>query len=103
MYNSKAYTAVALIVGAGANAASFLCRCEPGQSCWPTVDKWASLNSSIGGNLVMVQPVASPCHDPNYDAAACAVVQANTHSSPYRSAQPGMCPETLTVRSPRES
>ena len=48
-------------------------------------------NSSIDENLVSVQPIDSPCHDPNYDSAACAVVQANLHASVYRSAQPGIC------------
>jgi hypothetical protein len=99
MFNFKARIVVALVAVTEANAIS-LCHCEPGQSCWPTVANWASLNSSIGGNLVAVQPVASPCHNPNYDAVACAVVQANTHDSVYRSAQPGNCHYTLTFRKP---
>jgi hypothetical protein len=98
MFSFKASTAVALFVAAGANAVSYLCHCELGQPCWPTTQNWAFLNSSIGGNLVTVLPVASPCHDPYYNAAACAIVQANTHSSPYRSAQPGMFYFALTVR-----
>ena len=97
MCKFRALIVVTLVVVAGANAIS-LCYCKPGQSCWPTAANWASLNSSIGGNLVAVQPVASPCHNPNYDAAACAVVQANLHDSVYRSAQPGTCHCILAFR-----
>ncbi|KAF9889768.1 hypothetical protein FE257_007074 [Aspergillus nanangensis] len=79
----------ALTASIGVNAASILCHCKPSQSCWPTAQGWSSLNGTIGGNLVEVVPLASPCHDPKYDAAACAVVQANSPDSVYRSAQSG--------------
>jgi hypothetical protein len=79
---------IVLLMGA-ANALPYLCHCQPSQSCWPTASEWVALNASINGNLVSVVPVASPCHVPNYNAAACAVVMVNTHDSLYRSAQPG--------------
>jgi hypothetical protein len=49
----------------------------PTDSCWPAPSAWASLNSTVGGRLVATVPIGSPCHAPNYDAAACAVVKAN--------------------------
>ncbi|KAJ5369416.1 hypothetical protein N7509_014028 [Penicillium cosmopolitanum] len=65
------------------------CRCQPDQPCWPTEGQWAALNNSIGGNLVTVKPLARSCHDPNFNASACSVVQTNTYNSTYRSLHPG--------------
>jgi hypothetical protein len=47
------------------------CRCFPGDSCWPSSEDWSQLNSSVDGRLVATIPIASPCHDPSYDAAIC--------------------------------
>ncbi|KAJ5174331.1 uncharacterized protein N7482_000208 [Penicillium canariense] len=52
------------------------CRCLPGDACWPAPSAWASLNSTVGGRLIATVPIGSPCHDPNYDAVACAALQA---------------------------
>jgi hypothetical protein len=51
------------------------CRCLPGDECWPSEDKWSALNSTVAGRLVATVPLASPCHDPNYDEAACTALQ----------------------------
>ncbi|EED16287.1 isoamyl alcohol oxidase, putative [Talaromyces stipitatus ATCC 10500] len=51
------------------------CRCMPTDSCWPSASSWAALNSTIGGRLIATVPIGSPCHDPNYDADACAALQ----------------------------
>ncbi|KAL2813835.1 hypothetical protein BJX63DRAFT_207774 [Aspergillus granulosus] len=53
------------------------CHCLPGDSCWPASNKWDALNSTVGGRLIATVPIGSPCHDPNYDADACAELQAN--------------------------
>ncbi|KAE8381725.1 hypothetical protein BDV26DRAFT_254962 [Aspergillus bertholletiae] len=53
------------------------CHCLPGDSCWPSTSAWASLNTTVGGRLVATVPIGSPCHDPNYDAAACAALQSD--------------------------
>ncbi|KEY73156.1 hypothetical protein S7711_09595 [Stachybotrys chartarum IBT 7711] len=52
------------------------CRCLPGDACWPSTAKWDRFNSTVGGRLVASEPIGSPCHDPNYDAAACEALQA---------------------------
>ena len=37
------------------------CRCSPDDDCWPTLDQWRSLNTSVHGRLSRpVSPVA-PC------------------------------------------
>ncbi|KAI9793346.1 MAG: hypothetical protein M1816_000238 [Peltula sp. TS41687] len=53
---------------------SSTCRCLPGDACWPNADEWAKLNRTVQGRLVATVPLASVCHDPNYDAAQCAAL-----------------------------
>ncbi|EGX94176.1 FAD/FMN-containing isoamyl alcohol oxidase MreA-like, putative [Cordyceps militaris CM01] len=65
------------------------CRCKPSEPCWPSQNQWASLNASVSGNLVALQPVAHVCHDPGYDAAACNASMALTESSVWRDQNPG--------------
>ncbi|KAF2181436.1 isoamyl alcohol oxidase [Zopfia rhizophila CBS 207.26] len=48
-----------------------LCRCASTDDCWPSDADWAKFNASIGGRLVATAPLASVCHEPNYDADAC--------------------------------
>ncbi|KAH7120704.1 FAD binding domain-containing protein [Dactylonectria macrodidyma] len=59
-----------------ASATYSKCRYLPGDSYWPSKKSWALLNSTVGGNLVATEPIGSPCHDPTYDAEACAALQA---------------------------
>lgn len=70
------------------NAAS-QCRCRPNDPCWPSQGQWASLNASVSGNLLTVQPVAHVCHTPGYDAAACNASMALSESSVWRDQNPG--------------
>ncbi|UNI17859.1 hypothetical protein JDV02_004173 [Purpureocillium takamizusanense] len=62
---------------ADASSTSLSCRCLPGDACWPSDRTWAKLNATVGGRLVATVPIGSPCHDPTYDAAACAALQAS--------------------------
>lgn len=67
-----------LIVGALLQASAAVptkgdrCRCLPGDGCWPSQAKWATLNQNTGGRLVATVPIGSVCHDPTYDEKACA-------------------------------
>lgn len=61
----------------GATFAMRDCRCFPGDACWPAQAEWATLNSSVDGRLIATVPLASPCHDPNYNAALCTGLQQN--------------------------
>lgn len=47
------------------------CRCFPGEECWPSTDVWNQFNQTLEGRLIATVPLATPCHAPNYDAAAC--------------------------------
>jgi FAD/FMN-containing dehydrogenase len=65
---------------------SYGCKCYFGDDCWPAANKWASLNTTVAGNLAVIIPPESACHNvfegtlgtiPTYDAAKCADVTAN--------------------------
>ena len=47
------------------------CRYLPGDSGWPSDLQWKLLNVTVGGRLIKTVPLATPCHGPSYDAAAC--------------------------------
>ncbi len=59
-------------VSQGAAARQPLCRCLPGDTCWPKSQEWTTLNNTVGGRLIVTKPLAAPCHDPTYNAAECA-------------------------------
>ncbi|KAG0160614.1 hypothetical protein PDIDSM_8144 [Penicillium digitatum] len=66
---------LASLVTLAAPALALDCHCLPSDSCWPAPSVWASLNGTVGGRLVATIPIGSPCHEPNYDAVACAVLK----------------------------
>lgn len=59
----------------------------PGDAGWPSVQDWASLNETVGGQLIATVPLAAACHDavapngslhqnwPSYDEEKCASLQ----------------------------
>lgn len=58
---------------------SAICRCFPGDLCWPSDDTWQAFNTTLGGKLVKTVPLAAPCHDDTfttYDAGQCQAIQA---------------------------
>jgi hypothetical protein len=64
---------------AARNVSAKACHCLPEDldGCWPSVDKWNNLNSTVGGRLVKVVPIGAFCHDPTYDETACTTLKAN--------------------------
>ncbi|KAL5398744.1 hypothetical protein PMIN06_003906 [Paraphaeosphaeria minitans] len=52
------------------------CRKLPQDKDWPSQPIWSVLNATVGGRLIATTPLASPCHDPNYDAAKCDALRA---------------------------
>lgn len=53
------------------------CRKLPHDEDWPTQETWAALNATVDGKLIATVPLASSCHDPNYDAAKCDPLREN--------------------------
>ncbi|KAB5575314.1 FAD binding domain-containing protein [Coniochaeta sp. 2T2.1] len=62
-------------LAARATATSSQCHVLPGDTNWPNASAWALLNATVGGRLVATLPIGHVCHDPTYDAAACAALQ----------------------------
>ncbi|KAJ5794907.1 hypothetical protein N7457_001506, partial [Penicillium paradoxum] len=56
-------------------SATETCRCFPGDPCWPSDGEWSAFNETIDGRLIKTVPLGTPCHAPNYDAAACAILK----------------------------
>ena len=56
------------------------CRCYPGDDCWPSVQDWASLNSTVSGRLVQIVPPGAPCHNPNFQNATCTALRTGINS-----------------------
>ncbi|KAK4144972.1 uncharacterized protein C8A04DRAFT_36112 [Dichotomopilus funicola] len=59
-----------------AGATSKQCLRLPSDPEWPSQTTWSQLNSTVGGRLSATVPLGSVCHDPTYDAVACANLQA---------------------------
>ncbi|KAF3023662.1 hypothetical protein E8E14_013427 [Neopestalotiopsis sp. 37M] len=57
------------------NSSSSVCKCFPGDACWPSQTEWDLLNTTVSGRLVATIPLGSPCHAPTYDAEQCASLQ----------------------------
>ncbi|KAK5997073.1 FAD-linked oxidoreductase ZEB1 [Cladobotryum mycophilum] len=51
------------------------CRALPGTAEWPSSSAWVQLNSTVHGRLIATVPIGTPCHDPNYNQAACEALQ----------------------------
>lgn len=39
-----------------------VCKCYPGESCWPSASEWSALNQTVGGRLVRVFPPGAVCY-----------------------------------------
>lgn len=59
-----------------------ICRCAPGDSCFPSQSTWAQLNASVYGHLVNVVPSAKFC-----DSIGC--TEAEWQSAVFRAGVPG--------------
>lgn len=64
---------------ASTSSASTDCYCLPGDECWPAESSWNALNTTVGGRLVATVPIGTPCHDPHYNATACAALRKSWH------------------------
>ncbi|CUS10783.1 unnamed protein product, partial [Tuber aestivum] len=64
----------------GAIASQYNCRCFPGDPCWPSIQKWGELNTTVSGKLIATVPLGTPCHAPDYDASRCQYIKENWHS-----------------------
>jgi len=48
------------------------CKTFPGDADWPSEQRWAAFNASLGGALIKTVPLGLPCYQgPSYDKAKC--------------------------------
>lgn len=65
------------------------CKCAPGDSCWPSIDTWNALNSSVSGKLILDTPPAISCYPgPYQNAEQCAYVNSQWYNSTFQSLSP---------------
>lgn len=85
---SKAVLLAAISLASTAHAS--ICKTIPGDAVWPSTATWAAFNRTIGGQLIKPIAPGSPCHpeQPNYNAAACALVQSEWSGFPLHRADP---------------
>ena len=62
----------------------------PGDTCWPSDDDWASLNTTRDGRLIQARPPASVCYEsePDYDRAVCNDILSNWQFSTFHLEDP---------------
>ncbi|OOG00530.1 hypothetical protein ASPCADRAFT_39217 [Aspergillus carbonarius ITEM 5010] len=78
-----------LLLLAGAQSAFAKCKCTPTDDCWPSVDAWTALNSSVNGKLARNEPIARPCyHGPGYSSELCQSISSNWTSNVYQATFP---------------
>lgn len=70
------------------NLSSRRCRCLPADRCWPSLNEWKELNSSVSGKLLNAAPPAYPCHDPNFQSQECSAVHHNWENGYRRADHP---------------
>jgi len=58
--------------GGTVRRSNLTCKAFPGDPDWPSVEKWASLNSTLGGVLIKATPLGSVCYrGSNFDSGRC--------------------------------
>jgi FAD/FMN-containing dehydrogenase len=63
-------------------------RVRPGQPGWPGEGEWDKLRTSVGGNLIKVEPLFAPCA-PDPGSAGCAQLRKNLRNPFFLGDQPG--------------
>ncbi|TLD29206.1 hypothetical protein PspLS_04277 [Pyricularia sp. CBS 133598] len=72
-----------------AASAEKVCRCSPGQSCWPSTETWSKFNETVGGRLIQNTPLALPCYlGKAQDEKACGLVTQGSISADFLTDQP---------------
>ncbi|KAH8890145.1 FAD-binding domain-containing protein [Thozetella sp. PMI_491] len=91
------FASKAIAADTGPDPLEYGCKCYFGDSCWPSPVAWQTLNTTVGGNLIVDIPPGAPCHQvfegplgniTTYDAAKCAAVTANFSNEQWTTDQP---------------
>ncbi|KAJ5463258.1 FAD-bindingtype 2 [Penicillium sp. IBT 31633x] len=75
--------------GIGYASSKYSCKCTPEDSCWPSVDTWSTLNSTVSGKLIHNLPLAISCYPGAYqNAEECANVYSQWSDSEFQELSP---------------
>jgi len=79
-----------LLVGVFFGLASATCKAVPGSSSWPSLEVWAKLNDTVGGQLIKPIPPGAVCHpgQPSYNSSICPTVQTEWITYPFHRTSP---------------
>ncbi|CAG8229306.1 unnamed protein product [Penicillium salamii] len=65
------------------------CMQTPTDDCWPSIQKWNSLNRTVNGHLIANEPLAKPCYDGlEKNPAQCQKISKVYQDSLFREASP---------------
>ncbi|THU80375.1 FAD-binding domain-containing protein [Dendrothele bispora CBS 962.96] len=70
---------LALSAVADRDSSNPACKALPSDADWPTRSVWNAFNASVDGRLIRTVPIASPCHNPTFDAEKCQSIRDNWH------------------------
>lgn len=78
-----------LIAAASTFVPKKVCKCAPGDSCFPSDIVWKLFNITTGGRVLKTKPVAISCYPgPDQNAARCAQVNAGWEDATFQADQP---------------
>ncbi|KAK5057691.1 hypothetical protein LTR84_011692 [Exophiala bonariae] len=78
-----------LIAAASTFVPKKVCKCAPGDSCFPSDTIWKIFNVTTGGRVIKTKPVAISCYPgPDQNAARCAQVDASWEDATFQAEQP---------------
>ncbi|KAL5360470.1 FAD-binding domain-containing protein [Aspergillus floccosus] len=81
--------AVLPLLQLGAAALAGECKCTIEDSCWPSVESWNALNSTVSGKLIRNTPPAISCYPGQYyDKSECDYVRSQWYNSTFQSLEP---------------
>jgi len=64
--------------------ANATCKAFPGDSDWPSTQRWAAFNATLGSALIRIKPLGTPCYaGTDYNQAACQQALLNSFSGDY--------------------
>ncbi|KAJ5690206.1 FAD-binding type 2 [Penicillium macrosclerotiorum] len=65
------------------------CKCTPNDTCWPSVDAWNTLNTTVSGKLIHNLPLAISCYPGVYqNDEECAYVYSQWYNSTFQELSP---------------
>lgn len=91
--SSLSFADVGSSVPASWRGKQYACKCYIGHNCWPSANKWRSLNHTVDGSLIVNIPPGASCYNTfngplgtvnTYDEAGCAEATAQWENETWQ-------------------